>query len=285
MNRAHRYACNYAVLRFLPYLETDEFVNLGVVVHCAETKFLGVKVETKRRRRATQFFPELDQRAFAGARAAIVTEMERVQKLVMHEADRELGRRVFRELVRPRETVFRFGELRTILASDPQEVTERLFEQYIDRRFAQQAEYQERVMADRYWEALQAFPLCHFHRNREVGTDRYHVRLPITSDRTGRNGSPQSAIKPLNLNRKNPSAVTQHGDAWTQRLRRLREVDALPEQMIFAVSRPTNARCLEAAREIEAELGKAGAAVVAASDEQTVLEMVTGIHEGSPLTE
>lgn len=280
MNRARPYVCNYAVLRFLPYLETDEFVNLGVVVHCAEAKFLGVKVETKRRRRATQFFPELDQKAFAGARAAMVAEMERVRQLITHEADRELGRRVFRELVRPRETVFRFGELRTILATDPAEVTERLFEQYIDRRFAQQAEYQERVMADRYWEALQAFPLWHFRRNREVGTDRYHIRLPLTSDRVGGNGSPLSAIKPLDLNRKNPSAVIQHGDAWTQRLRRLREVDALPERMIFAVSRPNQGRCLEAAREIEHELEKAGAVVLAAGDEQKVLELATELHEG-----
>jgi len=27
-------ACNYAMLRFLPYPETGEFVNVGVVVNC-----------------------------------------------------------------------------------------------------------------------------------------------------------------------------------------------------------------------------------------------------------
>ncbi len=27
-------ACNYAIIRFLPYPETEEFVNVGVVLAC-----------------------------------------------------------------------------------------------------------------------------------------------------------------------------------------------------------------------------------------------------------
>lgn len=276
MNRARPYVCNYAVLRFLPYPETDEFVNLGVVVHCAEARFLGVKVEVQRRRRVTDFFPELNRKAFAESRAAIVAELERVRELVTHETDRELGRRVFRELVRPRETVFRFGEIRTVLAQDLEAVTERLFEHYVDRRFAQPAEYHERVMADRFWNALRQIPsLQVFRRERNVGTEKYRVRMPIVSETPGRNGSPQRAIKPLDLNREHPTAIIDHGDAWTQRLRRLREVDSLPERMIVAVALPEDGAFLEAARQIQRDLTEVGAKVVGAADEKAILALAT----------
>lgn len=39
--------CNYAVVRFLPYRETGEFVNVGVVLYCREAGFFDVALEPK----------------------------------------------------------------------------------------------------------------------------------------------------------------------------------------------------------------------------------------------
>ena len=40
--------CNFAVLRFRPYRETGEFVNIGVVLACPAARFFDFHVETQR---------------------------------------------------------------------------------------------------------------------------------------------------------------------------------------------------------------------------------------------
>jgi hypothetical protein len=52
-------ACNYSVIRFLPYPESGEFVNIGVVVSGPQTGFLDFRIERKKFGRIGKFFPEL----------------------------------------------------------------------------------------------------------------------------------------------------------------------------------------------------------------------------------
>ena len=46
------------------------------------------------------------------------------------------GKCSFQELVRPRESVFRFGEIRTISSADPERVADELFGRYVMRSSA-----------------------------------------------------------------------------------------------------------------------------------------------------
>jgi hypothetical protein len=274
MNPTEKYACNYAVLRFLPYPETGEFVNLGVAVHCPKLGFLETQIEKQKMGRVTGFFPELNKERFKAARMAISEEMERVQQLVMQETDGELGRRLFRELVRTRETIFRFSEIRTVLTADPGALPGRLFAQYVHRHFAQPKEYQETVMARRFYQALREFrPHRIFHRDQLVGTAEYHVRIPICSDSHTPKGVPLRAIKPLDLARNEPTAVIEHGDAWIQRVRRLRMIQMLPERFIFAFSLPSEMACMSAAQKILAELENEGAVLVEAQAMERILAL------------
>lgn len=274
MNRPAKYACNYAVLRFLPYPETGEFVNLGVVVHCVARGYFGLMLETRKQARVTDFFPELDREAFREARRAIAAEMERVKMMIQQSNDAEQGRLLFRELVRPREAVFRFGETRTILTDEPGALAARLFAQYVNRHFAQPKEYQETVIARRVFDALRTLrPGQVFHREQLVGTEEYHVRIPICSDWRTSEGVPMRAIKPLDLARPEPTAVIEHGDAWIQRVRRLRRIHRLPDRFIFAVRRPTDPACGEAARQILAELEGEGVVLVEADATEQILAL------------
>lgn len=274
MKQTTEYACNYAVLRFLPYPETGEFVNLGVVVHCPATGFLGAELEGRKRKRVTDFFPELDHAGFAEARRAIAAELWRLEKLVAEEKDAELGRRVFREFVRPREAVFRFGEIRTILTDDPTTLAEELFRQYVNRDFAQPKVYQETVMAQRFYDALRQFkPERVFHRGRLVGTEEYHVRIPLTTDLLGANDTPLRAIKPLDLQRAEPTAVIEHGDAWIQRVRRLKAIQKMPERFIFAVRHASAGNCAVAAKKIVADLKAEGVVIIQAEETERLLAL------------
>lgn len=110
MNPNLQLACNYAVLRFLPYPETGEFVNLGVAAHCPGTGHFGSKFETTRTKRVTTFFPELPVTRFRAARLAMANELERVGAAIRMEPNAQLQRRYFQKLVRPREAIFGLGK-------------------------------------------------------------------------------------------------------------------------------------------------------------------------------
>ncbi len=128
--------CNYALLRFMPYPQTGEVVNVGVVVNCLQPGFLEFKTETRIPEWLNQVFPNWTKEKYERAQAAMTTEFERVKKLVSQARDPMTGRRNFQELVRPRESVFRFGEIRTISSADPERVADELFERYVMRTSA-----------------------------------------------------------------------------------------------------------------------------------------------------
>ncbi|WP_253275820.1 DUF3037 domain-containing protein, partial [Xanthomonas vasicola] len=44
-----RVPCQYAIVQFLPYPETGEFANVGVVLACPQMRYLGVRIAPHRR--------------------------------------------------------------------------------------------------------------------------------------------------------------------------------------------------------------------------------------------
>ena len=123
-----QYACNYAMLRFLPYPETGEFVNVGVLVSCLQPCLLHFVGERKMPDRAKSLFPKQNDHVFEAALESLRLEMERV-KGGAH--DPKAVQFAFNESVRIRESVFRFGEVRTILTPNPWNLPEALFARYV----------------------------------------------------------------------------------------------------------------------------------------------------------
>ena len=121
-------ACNYAVLRFLPYPETGEFVNVGVVVNCLQPCLFDFCVEPQMTARMKALFPDQNEEAFAAGTAAMQQEMLRVKAMI---SDAKTCQFAFQEAVRPRESTFRFGEVRTQLTADAENLAEELFKRYV----------------------------------------------------------------------------------------------------------------------------------------------------------
>lgn len=270
-------ACNYAVIQFLPYRETGEFVNVGVALFCPQTGFFKAKLETRKQRRVTNFFPELDKDLFRNGRQTFETELQRVHELLARDArapDDPAKLAVFRELVKPRESVFRFGQVATALADDPAVKLDQLFEFLVNRQFAQVREYQETVMARRLTNILRAHELEHFYRaNQKVGNADFHVVLPIVSAAQTDAGVARRAIKPLDLDRDEPTKIYDHGDAWIKRVERLRQINRLPEGFLFTLRFPSEGeKHMKAASEIERELRRLEVRVLPDEDENGVLE-------------
>lgn len=269
-------ACNYAVLRFRPYMETGEFVNVGAVLIAHTVPWFGFRVEAKRHRRVTDFFPELGADRYREAREAFTGELRRVQAMMtdpglhLTPADR-LG--IFSELVRTRESVFRFGETGTVFAHDPAAALDAIFRHHVLRQFAKAKEYQETIMARRLGNLLDANDLLDRYRaNALVGDQRFHAKFAFVSRDVTAEGIPKRAIKPLDLDRPDRTRIYEHGDAWVQRVRRLRQMNTAPTSILVPIRVPqSNATCRAAADEIEGELAREGILVVPEADEARLL--------------
>ena len=234
--------CNYAVVRFLPYPETEEFVCVGIVLLCQEMRYFNYKLEMKRRDRVTGFFPELDTAVFTQGRRFFEQQLQHVHRLlrtVDGDGQYELGLTevdpvaMFKELVRPRESLFRFSGIGTVLTDDPEAEMGRLYDDYVNRQFAQRDEYQEEVMARRLTGLFREHAVVGY-RSELLGDATYKFRVPFVR---GNVADPRAlrAIKPLNLTQGDTTRIIDHGDLWLRRTERLLKLKLNPGFLLIPV--------------------------------------------------
>jgi len=234
-----KFACQYAIVRFLPYRETGEFANVGIVMLCPEAGIFEFRL-LNRVRRITAFFEELDAGIYRRAFKDFQAELKRIRNWLAHDAtkniDVALAHHLFAELTSPREAMMRFDEVRVVLADDPVRQFEALFGHYVERNFATKA-YQEAMLEKDVRKVLAAAQLGAQYRAETLGDKAtYHVRLPFVHKEGER---AVKAIKPLHLAHEDPTQIYEHGWVWLGKVNRLRDLHFLPEQMLFAVQGPT----------------------------------------------
>ena len=253
--------CNFAPLRFLPYRETGEFVNVGVVVNCPQVDFFGFRViPTRRTGRVTNFFPELDAPLLRAALHRTAEELTRVQvshrlfptNEIISPEKAQVQIAAFQELVRRREGLLHFGETGMLLAEDPEEAVDELFSRFVERQFAQRKEYQENVMRHRLAKFLRQWNLAdQYETNQKVGDEDFHVIIPFVHRFEA---TIERAIKPLDLDKQDTSDIYHHGGAWVKNMERLAKRSRMPKTTVFAVRMPADGKRLNAAEEICNEL-------------------------------
>lgn len=129
-----------------------------------------------------------------------------------------------------------------------------LLDFYIKRQFARDRDYQEVIMRRRLGDYLQKVDLARYYRQDcRVGDDRYHVILPFVHFE---DNAPRKVIKPLHLDKPAPTEIYRHGDAWIATVRRLRQINCLPKEFLFAVRYPNaegkrQAAAAEVCRELQ----------------------------------
>jgi len=106
----------YAVLRCVPRPDREEFVNVGVVLHCQSSNFLGAAWHVDPIRLAA-LAPELDMDAVTAALVA-VDLVCRADERAGLAAGGDQGTR-FGFLTAPRSTVIQPGPVHSGLADDP----------------------------------------------------------------------------------------------------------------------------------------------------------------------
>jgi pimeloyl-ACP methyl ester carboxylesterase len=118
----------YAVLRVVPRVEREEFVNVGVIVFCRTRQFLQARV-TLDPRRIQALAPDIDLetvRAHLEARVRVAAgDADAGPIAAMPQSER------FHWLVAPSSTVIQTSSVHSGLVDEPEAVLERLFEQLV----------------------------------------------------------------------------------------------------------------------------------------------------------
>lgn len=270
-----KHACQYALLRFRPFVETGEFANVGIVLMAPETRFFGFRL-LKRYGRITQFFNQLDRKVFLDGRSLFEEELKRfsdeLSRMALDGRETQpnitLARNLFAELVRPRETMLQFAEQRVVLADNPKEKLGQLFDHYVERNFVTK-EYQERLLESAVRKLLYRGQVGSRYQREKIGTPDFSVNFPFV---LMADGKAQRIIKPLYLAQGDSTKILNHGGQWVDRVRRLRKRHALPNDVLFPVTAPQiNSKAYDAFAEIRDDLRSVNVQIAPANDEDQIL--------------
>ncbi len=269
--------CQYAIVRFTPFIETGEFANVGVIMMAPKARYFGFKLLTQRYGRITKFFDDLEARVFRSAMHELNEELGRVHAVLKtHGFDRrykvndiEFAEGLFAEILRPRETIVRFSESSAILADDPQKTLNKLFSFYVERNFVTK-KYRETILENGLSKLFLQAQIGERFKRIRVGDEEFTVPFPFVEldDET-----PNRVIKPLNLAQDDSTRILEHGGKWEFRIRELTKRHALPDHVLFAVDGPTgNDHRGNAYQEVVEMLDDTGVTVVPYKNQAEILE-------------
>jgi hypothetical protein len=122
------HAYDYAVLRIVPHVEREEFINVGVILSCPGRRFLGTRVhlEVARLRALAPSIDEETVRRHLASFEAVCRGGQDAGPIGALPA-----RQRFHWLVAPRSTVIQTSPVHTGWCRDPEETLERLLRQYV----------------------------------------------------------------------------------------------------------------------------------------------------------
>ena len=119
---------DYAVVRLVPLVEREEFINVGVIVSCPQKEYLEARIELDKERLAA-LFPAVDL-------AEVRAHLEVVPRIAAGGAEAgPIGlmsqRERFHWLVAPRSTIVQTSPVHTGFCDDPSAVLERLMQKMV----------------------------------------------------------------------------------------------------------------------------------------------------------
>lgn len=263
---------HYTLVRLLPQVDAGEFANIGVVLACPARGFFEFRL-IRRYGRVTRFFEEFTGDLFLRVRREVEAELRHIRTRIGPDGAHEqtLVLRVLHDLTQPRESMIRYAPLRVLMTEDPEADLHRLVGRYVQRNVEGLRQRREEVLTRHVNRVLRTRQLAHAFEPDEVGPDEFPVQLPLVHEREGH---VLAAIKPLDLTQDEPVKIYEHGDLWVGRLRRLKQLGALPAGMLVPVEGPNVAdlRRFRAYTDIVRELGEMDVEVTEAANNARILE-------------
>lgn len=230
-------ACRYSIIRFVPFVETGEFANVGIVLVCPQTNYFSFALQDRRTKRITDFFEGIEKTHYKNALKAIECELGRIRTTLLRageHGDADFVRCAFTALTQPREAIIRFSQPRVLLTVDPAKTLQDKFDHYVDHSFVT-TEYVEKTMNTRLKDLLSKLSLVAPFKPARIGSDVVSAQFDFVQKV---DDEPQKVIKALNLTHKDTNDMATHGDVWIGKISRLKRHQEIPDDILFNVALP-----------------------------------------------
>lgn len=263
----------YSIVRFMPFVETEEFANVGVVLYSPSGNDFAFRILTARFARITSFFEHVDGATLRRTMSQVRQELDRLAiefRAAPARHGAAVGMRLWQELLKQKSSQIFFSGERVVLADRPtDEQVQALFGRYVERDFAPR-ESTEQLLNRRVAGWLRTAELAARFREATVGNEEFHVKFPFVEQS---NQAPARVIKPLALTQSDSVKVLEHGGHWIQRLRNLHKRNVLPPHVLFAYDGDAHdeSRLGEARRDVLQDLNALGVRTVPITDDRSVL--------------
>ncbi len=236
-----KHAVSYAIIRFQPHVETEEFANVGIVLVAPRMSYLDFRLETTRLSRLTSFFDSVEAITIRGVLKSYSTELKRIKDLAGHTGSGQSrfefelsdnAEHLFHALTKDREGIIRFSEVRFAMTDNPKHKLEELFGHYVRRNFASSV-YREGLLEKHVRAVLKLRDIGRNFKPLAFSDGVYSAKFPFVEIAEGK---PLKVLKPIYLGQDDPTRILDHGNKWLFTINRLR--DKLPPDVVVAVEGP-----------------------------------------------
>jgi hypothetical protein len=257
---------DFATIGFRPFAETEEFVTIGVVaLDVAARHFDFVLQKAQKTGRILGMFPAIEKTLYREARNKLEAELDGIRQAVnglgvgvevpVFPPFREKENGLFAAITSPREDVFCFPVKGRRMAANMQAVLEALKARFIDQEGLTPQQTVEQQMARELRKVLKdAKILPAYQRDVKIGPEAYQVTFALAHV-TGE-GMADRALRSLNFDLATSTDIFNHGDEWTQKMKRLKRLGYRPDRCLITAREPKDEAGLrrEAFRQIRDEL-------------------------------
>lgn len=268
----------YALVRFMPFSEAEEFANVGVVIIDLENARMEFKTERTKYRRYTEFFSGVNGTMYRHLMLNVENELGHTQHAIRGSAP-EHAAQVFDFLTRPKEGIICYSRPRGIMGEEIIDTLEKLFKRFVDQDVSD-APRKEALLNKKIETFINSIAPKTFKEDKILHEDVF-ITLPFVQKV---NGLAERAIKPLFLGQKNLNDVYTHGESWIGKIKRLRKVMDWTGDIYIPIetSKPTD-KHFQAHKEIKRELQSLGNVIIEELEENqpfTSEKMIRWIRQG-----
>jgi len=205
--------CKYALVQFMPFVETGEFANVGVVLCAPNKNYWEFKLAPQRFKRLTDFFNEMDKEVYKVAVNRFEEEMVITKTVAKQQKGAEQLVRFFTEVTRTRQALLRFSNVRTLLTDNPEAELYALYEKFIHRDFVTK-QYKEQLMATALRKQINHKDLAFKYKEKKLKANIREVTIPLAAD----TNDGLRLIKPLAFRQTRATQLFEHGETWYNRI-------------------------------------------------------------------
>ncbi len=265
--------CMYAVVRFMPFAETREFANVGIVVIAPKLGIYDFRLAPQKFGRVTQFFDDLDGVVYKHAIEGFEAELGRIRNYLVHNyiQGKDLVE-YFQEITRTRESVLHFGEIGTLLTDNVNKAIEQLYDRLIGRNFASNKEYREQQMVRVLKSQLTShLPKSVRYTQQKIKAGMFDISMPLVT----KINSNYRVIRPLAFEQNNVLQAMEHGETWVNRLKKLINSEVLDaNRALFALEKPVNRKLefMKVYEDVYGEIQNLGAVAENFSETENIIK-------------